>query len=1341
MNPIKKTIILLFIFISCSVIHAQEGNYIFNTRQLTVADGLSDNNILSLYQAHDGIIWIGTKYGLNRYDGHDFKWYTNERNGLKQDFINKIVEDEDHRLWLISTVKLSADIQSKDLTIFDPVTEKSLNFEEAFSEASVVDNSIKNVFQLPDHRLIISHNDGSYHLYSKEGGFVKLPFKNNFKWLGCFENDRIWGSFGNDIVCLNLKGDILISVPLALEEEVFKIDRDPEGNIWLLSGIVKMPNFEDLKVQILSNGELNTILEDLEINNPNRFRMLPNPIHRSMFVVSSNLILEVNKDLQISFQKDFYDPFEIKYFNQFIIDREGTIWNGERNGIQLINYTRSKFKTYLKSDEFTPTRGIIEYGNTIVVNSPRGIFGINKNTGIIDLYSDDPIFNKMKAFPLLVTENNQLWVANNGLHQLDSNGAIIQSHVPKSNKEGKIWSFIKSKSGTWWLGKHPQILYYNPTEHDDFQELTQLNGFNELKQVRVWDFWEDEYGIWIATIKGLFLLDEKKGVIAKYGSDQPERFFLPANQFTNIWKEKKNTYWLTTDDGGLIKMIFKGLDKPPFVQRKTRATGLPTNELYSIFQDDFGKLWISSSNGIIQMDKERMEVENVYYEEQGIAHNECNKLSYFQSTTGQIYFGGLNGVTSFHPKDFVELPKYDVPLIFSDIRISSDDGSRVVMEKFLQKERIKFNPEDKYIVIKLSLQDFFYSDKIKYSYQIQDVDKVPSVFNGNSIQLSNLPYGTHSIEFRGIGPNEQISTQVIVLYVQVVRPFYLRWWFLSLLILLLGLCIWQYSSWRVQSLEKRQIILEKIVNKRTEKIYADKKIIEAQAEQLVELDQVKSRFFENISHELRIPLTLISGPVQSILSRNRLDNRDFTLMKLIQQNTITLLKHVNELLDLSALDADKMELKNEPLKLYAFAKRVINSFEGAAHLKEVSVQLKFDLSPNIQILADEDKLEKILYNYLSNSLKFTFKNGNIELHFYQKNNMLHISTRDTGIGIQEEDLGKIFHRFYQSQEDSSKALNTQGSGIGLGICKEMAKLMGGDVWATSEIGVGSTFYLKIPMIETFETAPTLTPISKCRVNLPYEDKGITIQKPLSKILVVEDNYNLVSFIKIVLEGYEVISAENGKVALDILQKQSFELIISDIMMPEMDGVELIEHLKSNNNYRHIPIIMLTAKQKLEDKVTALRIGVDDYMIKPFEPEELLARVNNLITNNRNKVDSRTDGNENNASQVVTEADIKWLKDVEEYILNKVGEPNLTIKELSSTFAFGIRRFQQKIKSITGLSPIKYLREVKMEYARRLLESGTCHSVSEVSYSIGFSDQHYFSKLYSERYGRTPSSYF
>ncbi len=519
--------------------------------------------------------------------------------------------------------------------------------------------------------------------------------------------------------------------------------------------------------------------------------------------------------------------------------------------------------------------------------------------------------------------------------------------------------------------------------------------------------------------------------------------------------------------------------------------------------------------------------------------------------------------------------------------------------------------------------------------------------------------------------------------------------------------------------------------------------IKRDAEILQEADELKTRFFANISHELRTPLTLLLSPMETILNSNELSNRNYTYFRLMQQNGQKLLKRINELLELSRLGAKKLEIKEEAVNIYQLTKQIAATYESVAKLKNVTLDYINEIEDTTNLKLDIPKVEMILSNYLSNAIKFTPKDGKITLRVSKKANSLQVSVQDTGIGIPEEGLGKVFNRFYQVKRADYK----EGSGIGLALCKELAELHSGKVWVESEIEKGSTFFVQLPFKETFDDVEIIEDITnqpiKSIESIKQNDKQTTSFSKLNRqtVLVVEDNADLRSYMELLLsEEYEVIATQNGKEALEWLKDGSNRqpsLIISDIMMPVMDGITLLKELKSTDEFRHIPVVMLTAQKHTDVKIDALRIGVDDYLTKPFEVQELLARVRNLIENTTLRITASPTVKVAKSDKTITAFDIQWLQTVEDKILENISDNKFTLNHLAAEMSVSTRTLQLKIKAITGQTPKKYQRSIQLHQARKLLKNGDIKTVSELSYQLGFEDQHYFSMLYKKEFGVTP----
>ena len=530
-----------------------------------------------------------------------------------------------------------------------------------------------------------------------------------------------------------------------------------------------------------------------------------------------------------------------------------------------------------------------------------------------------------------------------------------------------------------------------------------------------------------------------------------------------------------------------------------------------------------------------------------------------------------------------------------------------------------------------------------------------------------------------------------------------------------------------------------------------------QAEQLKNIDIAKSHFFANVSHELRTPLTLVLGPIQSLLKENQLTEKQVKLLQLANRNGKQLEQLVAEILDLQKLETGNMELNEEPTILVAFFQRYCVQFNSLAERKQIKFKIELAIDDDMVANIDQKKCRQILYNLLSNAFKFTPAGGRIKVSILEYEGMLQLKVADTGPGIHPDDLPLVFDRYYQSSKQGQTAEG--GTGIGLALCQEYTRLFGGKVEVDSTLGKGSVFRIVFPIGISKNRA---TEIPSAPLKIEKEDSPTMAQhdaehlahareevsqKDKSTILVVEDNPELQDYIRIILSNtYQVQTVDHGQAALDLLTSNDHEivvdLILSDLMMPVMDGYQLLQHLKNNDTTRQIPVIMLTARAEAKDKLKALRIGVDDYLTKPFEDDELIVRIENLLRNQniRRTELLASDEHSDAADDYIPSNDQEWLEAFELFVRQHIGTPNLTIPKLAHQFAMSESTLLRQLKRSTGLSTKKYLREIRLDEARRLLEQKVELTIAELANKVGYKDARTFSRSFRRRFGKLPSDY-
>ena len=543
----------------------------------------------------------------------------------------------------------------------------------------------------------------------------------------------------------------------------------------------------------------------------------------------------------------------------------------------------------------------------------------------------------------------------------------------------------------------------------------------------------------------------------------------------------------------------------------------------------------------------------------------------------------------------------------------------------------------------------------------------------------------------------------------------------------------------------------------TNNLLADKNdLIDRQNKELTHLDVAKMRFFANISHELRTPLTLILGPLSTLLKNERLDNTALTQAQLAQTNAQNLLKLVNEILDLSKLESGKMKIQETTVRFQPFISRLVSAFESHAEYLGIHYQLEYKAAERLRLDLDAEKLTQIVNNLLSNALKFTPRGGSVSVKIEDLSNVLRLTISDTGRGIHPNDLPNVFERFYQTNQVD--AAIEGGTGIGLALCRELADVMEGRIWVESVLGKGSQFYVEFPKKEVLgvgnEVLPTGSGNFESSLNLSADLRNLGDFANQQTILVVEDNRDLRTYIADILRGsnYAVLETENGREALNLLQtletkQQLPQLILSDIMMPVVDGFQLLKVLKDTPAFQQIPVVMLTARADIRDKLTALRIGVDDYLLKPFDAEELVTRIQNLLKNKairEKEVISEVTGSgnlgisSNLTLPLISEPDRVWLENFEHYVQKNFTSDILSVSMLAETFYMSESTLLRQLKRLTGLTPVQYLQEIRLNEARHLLENRVYDSIAQVASKVGYADTRSFSRSFKQRFGKLPS---
>jgi len=627
--------------------------------------------------------------------------------------------------------------------------------------------------------------------------------------------------------------------------------------------------------------------------------------------------------------------------------------------------------------------------------------------------------------------------------------------------------------------------------------------------------------------------------------------------------------------------------------------------------------------------------------------------------------------------------------------------------------------------------DFTNPAKNRFRYQIEGID-TDWVESGTShfANFAQLPGGHYTFRVQGT-TNGEVWSKPVTLKIRIHPPFYLTWWAYVLYVVMIGGGL--YLFYRNQM---KRALLEKQI-----------RFKERETERLAELDQLKTNFFTSISHEFRTPLTLIAGPIDDLERKYP----DEAMLPVVQRNTTRLLTLINQLLDLGKLDAREMRPDMREGDLAMFVEHLGSSFQSYAE----SLAIDFHFHQNRRhfiTIFDADKIEKILTNLLSNAFKFTGRNGSVELQIAYEATCVGIVLKDTGIGIVPEKLNRIFERFFQA--DNSVRRNYEGTGIGLALVKELVDLLHGKISVESQVGVGTSFHLHIPLQEQpalgdsrqpdalpAYTGSVLQERAEQAVVLE-EETEVQLDKNENILLIVDDNQDLRAYLRGVFEdSYQVIEASNGHAGLDSALKNIPDMVISDLMMPGMDGFELCQALKSNQTTSHIPVVLLTARATLQDRIEGLETGADDYLVKPFNAIEIRARVRNLIAirEQLKKHYSQSMIDSNPMPPGLGTLEEPFIRKVKATLEREFGNSSFDVEKLAQEMNMSSSQLLRKLKALTNLTTVEFIREYRLQKAASLLAQKAA-SVSEVAYQTGFESLSYFTKVFQQKYNTLPSEY-
>ena len=1267
--------------------------------------GTTNINPVHFLQDSRGLMWMASTAGVVSFDGYNFKVYGHKEYNLSTSRVIRLAEDIHGNIWIMGFRNSRIVID-----VMNPQTETVLPLHRFLGQEQPIEIPLREEIILLyniNGKIWVGTIDAGY-LYDGTWQQVYAPGRRTSS------GGRWWpapGGFwsvnsGKKYVYLeNSAGELLDSVPADRNKWL-----DDQLHLWTASADGS-PSFHQLTVE---NGRIllyqtsklplfkwmGETIWSKDITSPHRYGY-------SWRITESGLLLsrsDKNEPVNLTGKFPDIDPVSHFYF-----DRQGGIWTATKTKIIHLRVNNmSGFRTIMADESLDRSmRGMVQTGNLLYVNSYKGDFGIN-----LDDYSTLP-FNILDGQGLCLLRDQQgFWAGGHGgkIARIEP-GKSVQTY--KLDYQPDINCFLRTEAGIL-TATSSGLFLIDPASGNIRSTPLRDAGVNFL--------YRNRKGVWVCTSNGLYLADEQGNIRAQYlRQDSGLRY----EHLSHLYEDENGIFWVATRGGGLIEWS----EEKGTVRQFTTSEGLSNNDIHAVYPDSTGCLWLPSNYGLMRMNKASGRIQ-VFFKRDGIADSEFNGFSHFQLPDGRLFLGGVNGVTTFNPKD-IPVGRDDTPLLkIIEARTFQLKSGQYInhMSEIGANLPVVITPNDDYF--DLSVSPLIYEDinQIRYSWKIEGYSDNWVQQQSPLIKLHNLPYGTHILHIRYSMQGNIWSENELKVPLNVLRPFYLTWPFLLLLaILMLGMA-WGTGNWRARQLRASNLRLEQEVKRRTRQIESDKQLIEQQAKELRSLDEAKSRFFANITHELRTPLTLIIGPAENLLKTEVFGEKPREYLYSIRRNASKLLNLVEELLDLSKIEANKLVLNEKPVRLHQFLSRTLAAFTPYAEHRGITIIPDLRCQEDVILLMDVQKWEKIINNLLNNAIKFTPRGGKVTLTADLSDDELVVSVEDTGMGIPSEDLPYIFDRYYQARTAENAQLG--GAGIGLSLCREYIRLFGGEITAESTQGTGSRFTLMCAPARARENPQP--GVVEEPVFIGGTELAETVRHDASKstILLVEDDRDMSDYVQGILNTeYNLLIADNGVTALQILEKMPVDLVLSDLMMPEMDGFQLLKTVRER--YQDLPFIMLTARADAPDRLSALTLGVDDYLTKPFLEDELLARLKNLISryDARRAAQAQTD-----ITGIEMKFDQLWLGELEQTVNNNLGNPDFSLDDLAEILQISRRSLYNKTITFTGLTPSQYLQEARLTMGRRLLASGGHKTLAEVCYAVGMKTPDYFSKLMKERFG-------
>jgi signal transduction histidine kinase/ligand-binding sensor domain-containing protein/DNA-binding response OmpR family regulator len=1356
------------------VLQSAFGQKSLNFTKLTTKNGLSANTVNVILQDSNGLMWFGTGDGLNKFDGTNFTVYNHDirdSTSIPGNEVTALLQDRSGKIWLGTN--------AGGVVYYDPRQDAFVAFK---GDGSWPDYKSALITSLCEDHLgnIWMGSYSSLKIVNPRTGKITQidvqqlnPRKLNlFLIESLFEDKkhRMWIGTNDGLVLYNPQRATFERFahqdagPGNLSDNTIKfITQDSDGRLFFgtANGLnMLQPDEKSFRVFHHSDKEPTSITSDLI------YSMVPAPGGKLWVGTEEGLnILDCKTYTFNSIQPNRRNVFGLsnKSVRSICIARKGITWIGTYQGgvnkydpnLALFNLEHgAPFDPNGLSSSIVTSFADYKKGAGVFVGTDGGgLHFFNRTTGLFKhLEINSSIHragNPLSILALEMDSDNKLWIGTfqNGLFlynpQTDQYKQYLAGPVPYNLNMNDVFCIKQDSKGLIWIGTNGEgVNVFNPKDQtftrygnharSKYELSLPINGYlRAIAEDKNGDMWLGSYGT------GLAIYHRADHSFTHYDKGNSK---LSDNVVLSIFHDRTGNTWVGTNGGGLN-----------FFDKKTRqftqineTNGLLNDFVYKILEDDSGLIWVSTDKGISSIDPKTKKIRS-FTKHNGVQDSPFIVGSGMKSSTGELYFGGQDGFNYFLPSALSA--SNDMPsVLLTDLKVSNrtvlPGENSPIQEQigFAKDVRLAYGQNFSISYVALN---YTAPQQNRYSYKLSGFDPDWNfVSTVKTAYYTNLDPGDYVFQVRTNNMEGKWNERPTTIHIHVLPPIWrTKLAYFIYVVLALGL-LWYIRHRGIRKIKLGLALEQEKINAR-QQVEQERR----EGERVHELDSLKIKFLTNLSHEFRTPISLLLAPADKLLSLQN-DPAISNQVKMIRRNARRLLNLVNQLLDFRKMEEQELKLNLSDGDIISFVQEAAESFQDLSERKKISLIVESD-AQHLATVFDHDKIERIIFNLLSNAFKFTSEGGAIRLKMSVGENdtpdmvTFCLSISDTGVGIAPELKDQIFERFFQ--DNSTVFVLNQGSGIGLSITKEFVQLHGGEITVESEAGMGSTFFLKLPLIVKSEPIagtdqefehPDQQPVAE-----PNGEDEAVLKNQMATILLVEDNEEFRFYLKDSLQAYyHIVEAANGKEGWQKALAIHPQLVVSDISMPYMNGIELSHKIKSDKRTSHIPVILLTAINGEENQITGLESGANDYLTKPFNFEILNTKIKNLLLYNRSLKDAYSRQIHVVGKEIEIESsDAKLLNNIVKYIDEKLNDPELSVEDLSKHVGMSRGSLYHKLLEMTGVTPIEYIRSVKLDRAATFLEKSD-YNVAQIAYMTGFGTPSYFSRLFKAKYSVLPSEY-